>query len=160
MAQDGPKMAKHGRVKSEKIAAITVGFLSIERASTKKTLLPCKSLYQCTSSSHRQYRLSGWPDKKRPKIANTVFHLSFMIHHSSFIIHHASLIIHQSSFIHHSSFLIHHSSFLVHHLSFIIHHSSFIIPALHDFLPASSNRMDLYERTMAAESPHKQSRDP
>ena len=30
----------------------------------------------------------------------------------------------------------------------------FIIPALHDFLPASSDRMDLYERTMAAESPH------
>ena len=57
--------ALHGRVKSEKIAAITVGFLSIERASTKKTLLPRKSLYQCTSSSHRQYRRSGWPEVSR-----------------------------------------------------------------------------------------------
>ncbi len=34
------------------------------------------------------------------------------------------------------------------------------LPALHDFIPASSDRMDLYERTMAAESPHEHARDP
>ena len=130
MAQDGPKMAKHGRVKSEKIAAITVGFLSIERASTTRTASTwpstCSRTNRCTNArfSHHSFIINH--------SSFIIHHSSFIIYHLSFIIHHSSFIIHHASFIPFSSFIIHPLSFIIHHSSFIFHHSSCSSFIIHD----------------------------